>query len=107
MTPTNSKRLVLTSVNQVIVLAKNNPILTQQIPKLAKLVDMPLSTTPKKSCNCGGKKNFTTPDVNKQITESILTSLGADDFAQIKNVLGLSELCYYKRVDNNLDLICV
>jgi hypothetical protein len=107
MTQTNSKRLVLTSVNQVIVLAKNNPAIIEKIPKLAKLIDMPLSTAPKKSCNCGAKQNITTPDVNKQITESILSSLESSDFVEIKNVLDLKELCYYKRVDNKLSLICV
>lgn len=103
----NPKRLVLTSVNQVIILAKNNPTLAEKLPKLAKLVNMPLSTAPKKSCNCGGKQNFTTPDVNKQVTESILSSLDNSDFEQIKNILSLNELCYYKRSGANLELICL
>ncbi len=107
MTPANPKRLVLTSVNQVIVLTKNNPILAEKLPKLAKLIDMPLSTAPKKSCNCGGKQNFTTPDVNKQVTESILSSMDSSDFLQIKNALDLNELCYYKRAEGKLELICV
>jgi hypothetical protein len=107
MLPPKPKRLVLTSVNQVIVLAKNNPILTEKLPKLAKLLDMPLSTTPKKSCNCGSKQNFTTPDLNKQVTESILSSMDNADFVQIKNALDLNELCYYKRTDGRLELICV
>jgi hypothetical protein len=106
MTKATPKRLVLTSVNQVIVLAKNNPIIAEKLPKLAKLIDMPLSEAPKKSCNCGTKQNFTTPDPNKQITESILSSLSSEDFLQIKNVLGLAELCYYKRVNDKLSLIC-
>ena len=103
----NKKRLVLTSVNQVIVLAKNNPVLAEKLPKLAKLLEMPLSTTPKKSCNCGSKQNFTTPDVNKQVTESILSSMDSADFLQIKNALDLNELCYYKRAEGKLELICV
>jgi hypothetical protein len=104
-----SKRLVLTSVNQVIALTKNNPILAEKLPKLAKLLEMPPSTTPKKSCNCGGKQNITTPDVNKQVTESILSSLNDTDFIAIKNVLALNELCYYKRSSEtgSLNLICV
>ena len=101
------KRLVLTSVNQVIVLAKNNPVLAEKIPKLAKLLEMPLSTAPKKSCNCGSKQNFTTPDLNKQVTESILSSMDNTDFVQIKNALDLNELCYYKRAEGKLELICV
>lgn len=107
MVPPKSKRLVLTSVNQVIVLTKNNPILAEKLPKLAKLIEMPLSTAPKKSCNCGAKQNFTTPDLNKQVTESILSSMDSSDFMQIKNVLDLNELCYYKRVDGKLELVCV
>jgi hypothetical protein len=107
MPPSKSKRLVLTSVNQVIVLAKNNPVLAEKLPKLAKLVEMPLSTSPKKSCNCGGRQNFTTPDVNKQVTEGILSSLDSSDFSQIKSTLDLAELCYYKRIDGKLELVCV
>lgn len=107
MIPTNKKRLVLTSVNQVIVLAQNNPILAEKLPKLSKLIEMPLSTAPKKSCNCGSKQNFTTPDVNKQVTESILSSMTTEDFEQIKIALALNELCYYKRTEGKLDLICV
>jgi hypothetical protein len=109
MVPPKNKRLVLTSVNQVIVLTQNNPILVEKLPKLAKLVAMPLSTAPKKSCNCGGKQNFTTQDVNKQVTESILSSLDTADFLQIKNALGLNELCYYKRnvEQNKLELLCL
>jgi hypothetical protein len=107
-TPKN-KRLVLTSVNQVIALTKNNPVLAEKLPKLGKLLDMPPSTSPKKSCNCGGRQNITTPDVNKQVTESILTSLGIADFTQIKEALSLDEICYYKRVaeTGRLELICV
>jgi hypothetical protein len=104
-----SKRLVMTSVNQIIFLVRNNPILADKIPKLANLGQMSLSEAPKKSCNCGGKQNITTPDVNKQVAESTLSSLVTDDFIQIKNVLGLEELCYYKRSSDQskLELICV
>ena len=101
------KKLVLTSVNQVIMLVKNNPILAEQMPKLSKITEMPLSTAPKKSCNCGSKQNFTTPDVNKQVTESILSSLTNEDFLQIKSILGVGQLCYYKRTPTKLDFICV
>jgi len=103
------KRLVMTSVNQIIMLARNNPQIIQQMPKLAQLGNMTLSEAPKKSCNCGAKQNFTTPDANKQISESILSSLTDQDFLQIKNILELEQLCYYKRNTelNKLDLICV
>jgi len=107
MKPSNSKRLVLTSVNQVITLAKNNPAIIDKIPRLAQVTEMSLSESPKKSCNCGAKKNFTTPDVNKQVTESVLSSLSSSDFIDIKNVLGLTELCYYKREEGKLSLICI
>jgi hypothetical protein len=104
-----SKRLVLTSVNQVITLAKGNPQLVEQMPKLEGLTTLPLSSAPKKSCNCGGKINFTTEDEGKQTTESILSSLVSSDFLQIKNILGLDELCYYNRSPelNSLEMICV
>ena len=101
------KRLVLTSVNQVLALTRNNPILAQVIPKLKDLVSMPPSEAPKKSCNCGSKTNWTTPDVGKQKTENILNSLTPDDFIQIKNTLNYSELCYYKRIADKLELVCV
>jgi hypothetical protein len=103
-----NKRLVLTSVNQVITLVRNNPQLSEQMTRFAPLKDVPLSTAPKKSCNCGSKQNFTTPDANKQVAENILSSLTTQDFLQIKSILGLNELCYYKRSTekNQLELIC-
>lgn len=104
-----NKKLVLSSVNQVITLVKNNPSLSTQILKFAPLGNLPLSTTPQKSCNCGGKQNIVTPDTNKQVAEQILSSLTNDDFVQIKNILDLEQLCYYRRdtVKNNLELVCV
>ena len=104
--PTN-KRLVLTSVNQVITLVKQAPVLTAMIPKLNNISPLPMSTAPKKSCNCGGKQNFTTPDVGKQTTESILNSLSDEDFIKIKNVLNYNELCYYIRQNGELTLKCL
>jgi hypothetical protein len=108
-TPSPVKRIVLTSVNQVLVLVNRNPSLAEQMPRFAGLVNTPLSTTPKKSCNCGSKQNITTPDVNKQVTENLLSSLSKEDFLQMKSILGLDELCYYTRntVQNKLELICV
>lgn len=106
-TPNQGKRLVLTSVNQVLALARNNPILTQTIPKLQALAGMPPSEAPKKSCNCGSKMNWTTPDIGKQQAESILNSLTTEDFIQIKNTLNYNQLCYYKRVADKLEMICV
>jgi hypothetical protein len=105
-----SKRLVLTSVNQLITLVRNNSKLAEKLPRLGGLSAAPLSTTPKKSCNCGSKQNFTTPDVNKQVAESALSSLSGSDFQTIKTVLDLNELCYYKREggpDGKLSLVCV
>jgi photosystem II stability/assembly factor-like uncharacterized protein len=103
------KKLILTSVNQLITLAKNNPALAAAVPKLAQISQMELSTAPKKSCNCGGKRNITTPDVNKQVTENLLSSLGPTDFNSVKSVLGLSQLCYYRRnaSSNALEQVCV
>jgi len=104
-----SKRLVLTSVNQVITLVQANPQLAAQMPRFAQLNKVELSTAPKKSCNCGSRMNITSPDVNKQLAENILTSLTTADFQNIKSILGLDELCYYKRdtTKNSLALICV
>jgi hypothetical protein len=106
---TQERKLILTSVNQLITLAKNNPNLSGAVPRLAQINEMELSTTPKKSCNCGGKRDFVTPDVNKQRAESILSSLDSSDFGNIKNVLNLTALCYYKRnnATNALELVCV
>ena len=104
-----NRRMVLTSVNQVIVLVKNNPALAEHLPKFRALLDVPMSTAPKKSCNCGSKTNFTTPDANKQVTENLLSSLTREDFLEIKRILDLSELCYYNRNHelNKLDRVCV
>ena len=109
MTTPAPKRLVMTSVNQIISLAKNNPQLMAQVPALSRLQQANYSEAPKKSCNCGSKQNFTTPDVNKQMAESILSSLTSDDFTKIKSVLGLDELCYYSRNSelNNLEIPCL
>jgi hypothetical protein len=106
---TANKRLVLASVNQVLMLVKTNPKIVDNIPRFAPLLNAQASTAPKKSCNCGGRQNITTPDVNKQIAENILSSLSTDEFVKIKTVLGLSELCYYKRntESNKLELVCV
>lgn len=106
--PSSGKRLVLTSVNQIISLAQSNPAISAAVPKLSQLNSMEPSTTPKKSCNCGGKRNFTTHDGNKQVAENILSSLNSNDFNQIKTVLALRELCYYKRntTNNTLELVC-
>lgn len=104
-----ARRIVLTSVNQVLVLVRNNPILAERMPRFSSLVSTPLSTAPKKSCNCGSKQNITTPDVNKQVAENLLSSLTNEEFAEMKSILGVTELCYYNRntLQNNLELICV
>jgi hypothetical protein len=109
VTPPAARRIVLTSVNQVLVLVNRNPHLAEQMPRFAGLLNTPLSTAPKKSCNCGGKQNITTVDVNKQLTENLLSSLTKEDFLQMKSILGLDELCYYTRntTQNKLELICV
>lgn len=103
------KRLLLTSVNQLIMLAKNNTVLASKIPRLAPVQNMSMSTSPQKSCNCGSKFNFTTPDANKQQAENILSSLSSEDFNAIKSVLNLDELCYYKRntEKNTLEMVCL
>jgi len=108
--PTHSpKRLVMTSVNQLISLAQNNPQLSAAIPRFSQLQQASPSEAPKKSCNCGSKQNFTTPDANKQLAENILSSLTQEDFTKIKNVLNLEQLCYYNRdtATNKLELTCL
>jgi hypothetical protein len=101
------KRLVFTSVSQILHLVKNNPEVIKAIPKLAGLQDAP-SQTPQPSCNC--KKNVTALDAQKkQTVEQALNSLEASDFLTIKNILQLDQLCYYKRnaTTKALDLICI
>jgi hypothetical protein len=103
------KKLTLTSVNQLIELVKNNSNLATEIPALAPIAGLQLSTTPQKTCNCAANKKIVTPDANKQLAEQILSSLTESDFSKIKNVLNLYVLCYYKRntEQNKLELICV
>jgi hypothetical protein len=100
------KRMVFTSVNQILTLIKTTPAL-QQMPRFSGLKDNELSKTPTNSCNCA--RNIVTPDVNKQILESTLSSLNDTDFFTIKNALGLDELCYYKRnsATSKLEMICI
>jgi hypothetical protein len=102
-----TKRLVLSSVNQLISLIKNNPHIAQQMPVFSPLAQAELSTSPKKGCNCGSKINYTTPDSNKQVAENILSNFTTTEFQQIKSILGLNELCYYKRIQDKLEMICV
>jgi hypothetical protein len=101
------KRLVLTSVNQLLSMVKSNPLIAEAVPRLSQLASAEYSETPKKSCNCGAKTNIVTTDANKQTAENILSSMGDADFLRIKDVLGLNQLCYYKRQDNRLDMICL
>ena len=102
------KKITLTSVNQVISLIQGNAALLE-LPRFVSLKALEPSTSAKKSCNCGTKKNFTAPDLNKQLIEGVLSSLTLEDFGQIKDILGLSQLFYYKRSSesNKLELVCV
>jgi len=108
MTQKNT-RLVLTSVNQLIRLVQNNTELSAKLPRLTAIRDMSASVAPKKSCNCGSRLNITTPDVNKQVAENVLSSLTQEEFLTIKTSLNLEQLCYYKRSaeTNSLELICI
>lgn len=103
------KKLVLTSVNQLLTLVQNNSELINHVPALASLHALTLSKSPQKACNCGGAKNIVTPDTNKQVAEQILSSLSSEDFNKIKKTLSLDSLCYYRRntEQNKLELICV
>jgi hypothetical protein len=109
MSQPQNRRVVLTSVNQVIGLVQSNPQLLEKMSKFNQLKDVQPSVTPKKSCNCGAKQNITTPDVNKQVAEAILSSLTEQDFLQIKEILQLTQLCHYKRDTSTgkLQLTCV
>jgi len=91
------------------MLVKGNPKLVEAVPKLSPLIPVELSTSPKKSCNCGSKFNFTTNDPNKQTAEAILSTVVPEDFIKMKNVLDLDELCYYRRnkETNTLEVTCV
>ena len=105
---TNAKRrLVLSSVNQVLAVIRNNQKLLN-LPKFATIKNLSPSAAPKKGCNCGHKKNVALPDNTKQIIENILTSLDGNDYTQIKNTLQLDELCVYRRnvTSNNLEMVC-
>lgn len=103
------KKLVLTSVNQLIQLLYNNKHVADNVPQLKPILEMSPSSSPKKSCNCGSKTNFTTPDANKQVAESILSRLSTEDYVKIKTALNLEQICYYKRSTetNSLVLHCV
>jgi predicted ATP-dependent Lon-type protease len=100
------KKIVLTSVNQILTLVRANEKL-QALPRFKNMSTYELSTTPVKSCNCA--RPIQTPDVNKQVVEKTLSALTAKDFLEVKNALGLDELCYYNRnrETNKLEMICV
>jgi hypothetical protein len=105
----SSKRLVLTSVNQLITLVRQNPQLTASVPRLNLIGRQTLAEAPKKSCNCGSKRNVQTDAPAKQAAEQVLSALTVMEFKTIKNVLRVDQLCYYKRnlTDNSLELICI
>jgi hypothetical protein len=110
------KRLVLTSATQVIMLTRSNPQLPASIPKLASLLpSQPVEIQPtflepaKKSCNCGARKIMAGAEPSKSVVEGVLSSLESADFLQIKNILMLDQLCYYKRNTelDKLELTCI
>ena len=110
------KRLVLTSAAQVIMLARSNPQLPLNIPKLASLlpsqpgeIQATTAEPAKKSCNCGAAKPMAGAEPSKHVVESVLSSLESADFLQIKNILMLDQLCYYKRNTelDKLELTCI
>jgi hypothetical protein len=100
------KRLVLSSVNQLILLVKNNEKI-RELPRFSAIKAMELSTTPTKTCAC--EKPWKTPDVNKQVIENTLSSFKPEDFRQLRDALSLDELCYYlrNRDTKKLELFCV
>ena len=95
------RKITLTGATQVISLVQNNSAL-RAIPKLAQITS--IDNSPRK-CNC--KKG--TSAAAKQQVENILTSLSPQDFADIKRILSLDQLCYYQRnlTNNNLELVCI
>jgi hypothetical protein len=111
MTNNQNKRLVLAGSAQVAGLLKGNPEIAQHVPKLAPLlVDQQRQTSASKGCGCARKSSpAPSAQINSVNTENILSSLTNEDFLKIKNVLGLSELCYYTRNNpsGSLDLICI
>jgi hypothetical protein len=111
MTNNQNKRLVLAGSAQVAMLIKGNPSLAHYVPKLGPLLNQQQIQNPY-SKGCGCKRNNsapTNPPPSTANVENILSSLTSDDFLKIKNVLGLTELCYYTRNNptGSLDLICI
>jgi hypothetical protein len=100
------KRMVLTSVNQLILLAKSNEKV-KNLNRFKDITTMELSTTPTKTCNC--KMPFKTQDLNKQVIENTLSSFKPSDFAALRDALDLDELCYYlrNRDTKKLEMFCV
>jgi hypothetical protein len=100
------KRLVLTSVNQIIALSKTNPKVSE-LKKFKGIKDMEPSVSPSKTCAC--VKPFRTPDLNKQKIENTLSSFKPEDFQQLRDALELDELCYYLRTSDTkkLEMFCV
>jgi hypothetical protein len=100
------KKLILSSINQLILIVKNNER-AQSLPKFSKIKTMELSSSPTKTCNCA--RPWKVEDQNKQVIENTLSSFTPGEFAELKNALELDELCYYLRDMNTkkLELICV
>jgi hypothetical protein len=106
ITSPGKKRLVLTSVNQLITLAKTSEKV-KQLTQFKNIHTMELSTTPSKTCNCA--KPFKTPDLNKQVVENTLSAFKPKDFQDLRDALDLDELCYYLRNKDSkkLEMFCV
>ena len=110
MTNNQNKRLVLAGSAQVASLIRGNPAIANSVPKLTPLLNQAQTgqnqTSASKGCGC--KRNNASPATNAPNVENILSSLTSEDFLKIKNVLGLTELCYYTRSNpsGSLDLIC-
>jgi hypothetical protein len=100
------KRMVLTSVNQLILLAKNNDKV-KNLSRFKEITAMELSTSPTKTCSC--KMAWKTQDLNKQVIENTLSSFKSSDFVELRNALELDELCYYlrNRETKKLEMFCV
>lgn len=108
MTNNQNKRLVLAGSAQVAALIRGNPAIANSVPKLTPLLNQPQAGQ-NQTKGCGCKKNNASPAPSTPNIENILSSLTSEDFLKIKNVLGLTELCYYTRSNpsGSLDLICI
>ena len=105
-------RLLLTSPKQIEILFKNNPAL-YKIPSLSGLSSSldqqkkPVLSKPCAGCPSQSVVDYVYYSDMKPQIEQALTNLTNADYRKIKELLNVGELCYYKKIEGKMEVICI